>query len=132
VSVNDPVSITFDAYTGKPALTGVVADIDPAEKLIEGVVYYEATIYLNQTEDAKLRPGMSADLVIETEKRDAVLSVPQRTLIQQGDRFIIRLLENNKPVEKDVTTGIRGNLGRIEILSGLQEGDKVIVKETHE
>ncbi len=132
VAINDLVSISFDAYTGKPALMGVVAEINPAEKLIEGVVYYEATIYLNQGEEATLRPGMSADLVIETEKREAVLSVPQRTVVQKNGGFIVRILEKNKPVDRDITTGIRGNLGRIEILSGLQEGDLVIVKEIHE
>ena len=52
--------------------------IDPAEKIVDNVVYYEVTIdFSNQAEGIK--SGMTADIVIETNKKDNVLMIPKNS-----------------------------------------------------
>lgn len=134
VSVGDEAGISFDAFGSGFETVGVVRDIDPAEKMIESVVYYEITVQL--TDDAlldALRPGLSADLIVTTDKRENVLSVPQRAIFDQDGVSYVRVLDRRgNPEERHVETGIRGDLGRVEILSGLEEGDEVIIREISE
>ncbi|MBI2473606.1 efflux RND transporter periplasmic adaptor subunit [Candidatus Uhrbacteria bacterium] len=133
VALDDSVLITFDAFDSSVELTGHVVKIDPAEKLIEGVVYYEVSVYLDAFDQSiALRPGLSADLIITTQQKDQVLSVPQRAVFEKEGISYVRLLINGVPEERKVEIGLRGDLGRVEILSGLREGDEVIVREVTE
>lgn len=130
LDVGQEALITLDAFGSSQEFTGSVRTIDPAEKLVEGVVYYEATISIDvQDQSLALRPGLSADIILTTNKKDQALTVSQRALQTDDDRTYVRLLVDGEVVEKDVTTGLRGDLGRVEITSGLAEGDIVIIRE---
>ncbi len=133
VEVGDVAEITFDAYSDDFVLEGFIGEIDPAEKLIEGVVYYEATIYFESSEiTANLRPGLSADIVLSTESREAVISIPQRAVKQKDNGKYVRVLTNSGPEERQITTGLLADMGRVEITSGLSENEEVIIREIHE
>ena len=74
-----------------------------------------------------LRPNMFADVVIFGAPRDKVLTIPSEALIVTGERqAVVQALGGGrfKPVE--VETGMQGG-GKVEILSGLQEGERVVV-----
>jgi HlyD family secretion protein len=134
VSVGDEAEIRFDAFGSGFEVIGQVRDIDPAEKMIESVVYYEVTVQL-MDEDLldSLRPGLSADLILTTDKRENVLSVPQRALFEKEGLDYVRVMDRRgNPEDRHVEVGIRGDLGRVEILSGLEEGDEVIIREISE
>ena len=134
VQINDQVDLTFDAYSDDVVIIGYVGELDPAEKLIEGVVYYEATVFFaeNTETDVSLRPGMSTDLLVRTDKRENVIAVPQRSITERDGKKFVRVLVGETPQDREVTTGLRGDLGRIEITSGLQAGDKIIIREIRE
>ena len=133
ISLDDRVELTFDAFGGDVELMGFVGEIDPAEKLIEGVVYYEVTVYLDDEETiVTLRPGMSADLVLSTDRRGGAITLPQRAVLQDSDGKYVRVLMNGKVERRAVVTGLRGDLGRIEIVSGLEEGEEVVIREIAE
>lgn len=75
---------------------------------------------------AELIPvGASADIEIITEQKDGVLAVPARTVIGRGggQRHVFRF-EGGVVHRRDVKTGI-GNFERVQILSGISEGDVV-------
>lgn len=130
VAVGDPVALTFDAFGSGVVLEAYVGEINPAEKLIEGVVYYEITVYLADPFQAiALRPGMTTDLVITTDVRESAISVSQRSVKEDEEGFYVRLLVGGIPERRGVTTGLRGDLGRLEIVTGLDVGDEVIIKE---
>ncbi|NQV89700.1 MAG: efflux RND transporter periplasmic adaptor subunit [Parcubacteria group bacterium] len=130
VSVGDVVALTFDAFGSGVVLEAYVGEINPAEKLIEGVVYYEITVYLADPLQAiALRPGMTTDLVIATDVRESTISVSQRSVKQDEEGSYLMLLVGNSPERRGVTTGLRGDLGRLEIMKGLEIGDEVIIKE---
>ena len=129
ITLADPVKITFDAFGSDTVFAGMVGKMDPAEKNVEGVVFYEVTVYLQ--EDAHndlLKPGMSADIEILTDKRENILSLPQRAILQREGEKYVRILQAENVIEEHVVElGLRGDNGRVEILSGIKEGETVIV-----
>lgn len=126
LEVGDPVEITLDAFSSDEKFAGTVTFIDPASTLINGVVYYQVTVNFNN-KDERIKSGMTANLTISTDSRAGVLIVPSRAVIYRDDKkYIQLLLEKNILSEVEVTTGLRGDGGMVEILSGIKEGDQVV------
>ena len=48
-------------------------------------------------------------------------------MYEGGKKFIYKIIENNMIKKTEIETGIR-NMGIIEVLKGLNEGDKVIAE----
>lgn len=129
VQVGNPVSITLDAYPDNVKFTGQVVLIYPAETVIQDVVYYKVKVGMDET-TYEIKSGMTANCDILAASRENALSMPYRALQQDANgRNYVRILVDGKPVEKDVQVGLRGDNGEIEVLSGLNAGDKVIVLE---
>lgn len=127
IKVGDPARVTLDAYGEDVVFQAEVLAIDPAETMIEGVATYKTTLRL-AVQDSRIKSGMTANIDIMTNKRDAVVSVPQRAVISKNGKKIVRVLdEQNNMSEVEVATGLRGSDGNIEITSGVKEGDKVVV-----
>jgi len=124
VDILDPVKITLDAFPQKEH-TGKVLEIEPAETIISGVVYYKTKISL-ETEDEKIKPGMTADVIIVTDSRNQVLSVPQRAVTEKDGKKTVKVPSGKSFTEIEVETGLKGVEGFIEIVSGLLEEEEVI------
>ena len=75
-----------------------------------------------------LRPGMYATAEMQVAAREGILSVPASALIRVLDRQILYVVNaDGRTVRaQDVETGLRDN-DRIEIVSGLAEGEEYIV-----
>jgi Cu(I)/Ag(I) efflux system membrane fusion protein len=77
--------------------------------------------------DELLRPDMYADIEIATGSTSPVLTVSSSALIDSGERQIVLLDKGEGRFEpRSVKLGRRGD-GRVEIVEGLAEGDKVVV-----
>ncbi len=124
VDLNNPTEISLDAFP-EESWPGQVAEMEPAETLIEGVVYYRVTVIFDEI-DERVRSGMSADVTIETNRRENVLSVPYRAVVYKEGKKIVRVLEGKEMREIEVEAGLKGSNGEIEIVSGVNEGDKVV------
>ncbi len=124
VDLKDKVSISLDAFPDKE-FTGFVNEIDPAETTIQGVVYYKIKIVFNEF-DSRIKPGMTTDIDIITNQKEDTLTIPQRLIIRKNDQEVVKVLEGEKTKEKVIQTGITNNQGEIEIISGLEEGDKIV------
>lgn len=75
----------------------------------------------------KIIPGMLINIEIIYNEKDS-LGVPEESIIQQGNRTIVYKVIDDKTVAlTEVKTGIR-NFGKIEILSGLNSGDKIVTE----
>jgi HlyD family secretion protein len=72
------VSFTVDAYPGEP-FRGSIRDIRNAAQVVQNVVTYDAVIDVGNP-DLKLKPGMTATVSIVTDRRRAVLAVPNTAL----------------------------------------------------
>lgn len=72
--------------------------------------------------EAKLLPGMSADVTVVAQKIEGAIYVPSESLIRNETAYVI---VDDRAVERDVETGI-GNWAYSQILSGLDEGETLI------
>ncbi len=135
IKVGDVADITLDAFSEDFVLKGVVSFIEPAQTLIQDVVYYKvkidfadlaATMAQIQSRGLALKSGMTANVVITTDRREKVLQVPARALLERDGSRIVRVLVDGVAQEVPVEIGLRGDEGMIEIVSGLQVGDNVI------
>ena len=130
VTIGDQVEMTLDAFGEERVFTGEVAEIEPAETEISGVIYYKTTVTINQPEErTPIKPGMTANVSIQTDKKDNALSIPQRAITEKDGKKFVKVLTNTalgEYKEIEITTGMRGDEGMIEITSGLQEKDEII------
>ncbi len=123
------VTMTFDALDSSLVFNGVVAEIATAETVLQGVIYYQVKVLL-QNPNEQIKPGMTANLIINTQSKSGVLSIPIRAVQYEGNQAYVQVLMKDSSgkdqVEKrNITTGIQGD-ENIEVLSGLQEGDQVV------
>lgn len=124
ISMGNSVQITLDALP-EEIFEGQILEMDSGKTVIEGVVYYKIKILFEGNEN-KIKSGMSGDATIQTEKKENVLNIPQRAIISKNGKKFVRILDGKDIVEKEITTGLRGNKGEIEVLNGLSEGEEII------
>ncbi|MDO9230879.1 MAG: efflux RND transporter periplasmic adaptor subunit [bacterium] len=127
VKIGQHAKITFDALPSDEKLDGEVFEIEPASTVIQDVVYYKAKIKLAKI-DERLKIGMSADADIATFEKNSVVMIPYRAVKNDGDQEYVEILKAENVVEKiNVKTGVKGDEGMVEIVSGLKGGEKVVV-----
>ncbi|TVQ81832.1 MAG: efflux RND transporter periplasmic adaptor subunit [Micavibrio sp.] len=79
-----------------------------------------------ENEDGRLRPGAYADVIFET-RIAARLSVPSEAVLRSSEgEFVIRAEAGGRFRPERVETGLRSR-GRTEILSGIEDGDEIVV-----
>lgn len=77
--------------------------------------------------DEALLLNMFVKVNITNTSKQAVLTVPREAVIITGERVtVIKSLGKGHFQPVDVKTGMRGE-GNVEILSGLQQGDEIVV-----
>ncbi len=77
--------------------------------------------------DYKLTPGMYADVSLRVQNDPSALTLPLQAINRGADKTTVLLVNSQNHVEeREIQTGIEGS-NRIQILSGLNEGDRVIV-----
>lgn len=126
ITVSQDVVVTLDAFEEKQ-IKGKVIEIDHAATISpnEGIKYYEVKVFLDDLNRVKL--DMSGDVKVVTASRSDVLTIPSIAIQKKNDKKIVEVLDGKQIIQKQISTGIRGDGGVIEILSGLNEGEKVII-----
>jgi len=84
VALGNKATFTLDAYSDEEMFEAEVFRIDPAETIIDGVATYKTTLILDEV-DERVRPGMTANLDIETGRVEGVISIPARAITREGD-----------------------------------------------
>lgn len=125
VVLNNPVEITLDAFGPDIKFSGRVNFIEPAETIIQDVVYYKVKINFDGNNLA-VKSGMTANANINTAKKDDVITMPSRAMIEKDGGKYARQLLNGQIRETPITIGLRGDNGLVEVLSGLSQGDMVV------
>lgn len=126
IKIGNRARITLDAYGSNVIFEAGVFEIEPAETIIEGVATYKTTLQFFEA-DPRIKPGMTANIDILTDKRENVIAIPQRAIITKNGDTLIRVLKDGVIEDVMVKTGLRGSDGRVEITEGIHEGDEVIV-----
>jgi HlyD family secretion protein len=94
----------------------------------QGVVNYPVTLELTSG-DGAVKPGMTANLTIIVESRENVLFVPLRAIRTQGTQRSVTVQYKGQSIPVPVTVGLTNDQSA-EILTGLQEGDVVVINQT--
>ncbi len=125
VQVGQAVDIRFDAFPGE-SFTGKLTRLFPAASTDRGSTVYGAVVNFDPGA-SNIRPGMGANLKINTIEKKDVLLVPNRALVTVGTRKAVHVVGPGQPWDVIVETGVSdGN--QTEIVSGLQEGDIVALQ----
>lgn len=105
---------TFDAQ---------VVRIDKVGKNVEGKgLLYRAWLEVADTEN-QLLLGIPVEISITTEEKTGVLTLPSEAI---HDNYVTVVKEDNTYEERAVEVNLKAN-GKTEIVSGLQEGEQVLI-----
>ena len=78
-------------------------------------------------EKSEIIPGSLLEIEIFYNEKNA-LSVPDTSIMYEGNKkFVYKITENNMIKKTEIETGTR-NLGNLEVLKGLNEGEKIIAE----
>lgn len=125
---------TLDAIGTDEKFTAEVIEIFPASTIVQDVISYKVRFKLDSP-DSRFKQGMTVNLDIKTAEKNNVLRIPLRAikLIPDSDRgteadhkYVDVLKDGNVTEKIEVTTGLSGDEGMVEVKSGLKEGDKVV------
>ncbi len=130
LSPNQAVEVTFDAV---PDLTrtGNVVSIAPTGTDIQGVTSYYATIVLNEA-DPRLKDGLTASAHVIVDQVDNVLVVPNAAIQRSGSTGVVTVMEpDGTQRQVQVELGLEGD-GVTQVVSGLREGQQIVVAQQEE
>jgi RND family efflux transporter MFP subunit len=124
VSVGATVIITTSAYPGHQ-LQGHISYIDPQVSGTTRTARIRVEVSNTQGE---LRLGMYATVLVQTAAAATAILIPRTAVQQVGDRQVayLRSHESGTFIEREITTARRGE--QVEVLSGLQPGDVIVVE----
>lgn len=127
VAVGQAARLTLDALPGQ-SFTGTVTAMDVDSTLVNNVVTYYATISLDPAQStAQAKPGMTTEVSIVTQKVDDAVMLPTSAVSARGTRATLTVHgPDGKVTRQSVTIGLRGDQS-VQILSGLQAGERVEV-----
>jgi HlyD family secretion protein len=139
VRVGQNAELTFDAIQGLK-IAGTVITVDLVGTVSQGVVNYNVELSLDE-QDERIKSGMSVTADIKTETTQNVIIVPNSSVKTQGRMNYVEVFENPlpmikgntpltsiiPPIQKKVEIGT-SNDSFTEIISGINEGDQVVVR----
>jgi macrolide-specific efflux system membrane fusion protein len=107
-------------------LTARVVRIDAIETVVANVVTYTVTLLLDKKLD-EIKPGMTGNVDVIISEKQNVLRLPVTAINPRNGRATVQVLgKDGKPETRQVTTGLKGD-DDVEITSGLDVGDQVVV-----
>lgn len=140
VKSGQKATFTFDAVSGL-TLTGHVSDVDVSGTVSQGVVTYNVKLAFD-SDDERVKPGMSTSASIITDIKTDVLTVPNSAVKNQNGVSYVEIYDGwapvgeanaqgvllpSSPVRQTVQTGISSD-SLTEIISGLKEGQRIVAR----
>lgn len=128
IKVGQLAEVSFDAFSAEEKFSAKIFEIEPGATVVQDVVYYKIKLSLDNF-DGRLKEGMSFDADIKIFRKEDVLFVPRRAFL--GDQMKVRVLSEDGKTAREVSVekGTEGDDGLVEIISGLKEGEEVIILE---
>jgi HlyD family secretion protein len=122
-----PVEIKIGALPNAH-IRGTVSRISLKAKKAENATTFPVEIALTQTGGATLRAGLSANAEIVIQRRDRVLTLPERVVTFSGDTAWVNVPgADGKSQRRVIRTGLSDAI-TVEVTGGLREGEKVLEK----
>ena len=125
VKVGQPVTLTFDAISGK-TYNGKVVEVASAGDSVQGAVDFTVTVVLTDP-DASVKPGMTAAVTITVKQVNNVLLVPSRAVRLVNNQLVVYVLSNGQAKEVNVTLGASSDTMSEVVAGNLKTGDIIIL-----
>jgi HlyD family secretion protein len=127
VKVDQAAAITADAFPGT-TFEGKVIRIATQGVNLNNVVTFEVKIEVLDSSKSLLKPEMTANVAIITSRKDGVLLVPVDGVIRKAGEYYAEVVNGDVREDRKVQVGLNDS-ERIEIVSGLSEGDTVVLRK---
>ena len=125
IKVGLPVEIKFSGYKNK-IYKGIVDSF--ASRIREETRSLTTRIKMDNF-SGEILPGSFLEISIKYDVRES-LSIPDTSTMVEGENvFIYKVNEKNKVLKTKITTGDR-YIGFVEVLNGLNSGDKIVAEGT--
>ena len=128
IRVGEKATFTVDSYPDRD-FDATVQAIYPKAVIMDNVVYYDVVLHIDEPLTGQLRPEMTTNVAISLDARKAVLAVPLRAVSREQGKSGVYVLRNGQAVRQTVKVGWK-DPEWIEIVSGLNESDKVLIRST--
>lgn len=125
VKIGQEVRFTVDAYPDR-TFGGNVKEIRMSPDIVQNIVTYGVITNVDNKE-MLLMPGMTADVLIKTAFKKNVLLIPVIAIKEKDGKRYVEVFEGKRIKQKEIRTGIKSVSGFIEVISGLNEGERVII-----
>lgn len=109
---------------GSEKLDGTVSDVTPLSK--NGVISF--TVQLEKDNHKRLRSGLKTDVYVMNAVKDDVLRIANSSYYVGKGEYELFVVNGNQLLKRKVQLG-DSNFEYVEVVSGLQEGDQVIVSD---
>ncbi|MFQ5530226.1 MAG: efflux RND transporter periplasmic adaptor subunit [Gemmatimonadota bacterium] len=120
-----PATIKIGALP-EARIEGEVYSISLKARTEDNATVFPIEIILTDIRDASLRAGYSANADVIIERRDSVLVIPERVIEVAGDTTTVKVLGEGEVTEtRVIETGLSDAVS-IEVLEGLEEGEKLV------
>lgn len=123
IKPNQKATLTLDAFSDK-TFTGKVLSVDNGGSVSSGVTTYPVTILLDPT-SVEIYPNMAVNAQIITGVKNDVILIPVSAVQTTNGQSVVQVMKDGRVNDVQVETG-SSNDTRIEIVSGLSEGDNVV------
>jgi len=124
-----PARIYVEAYPDDP-FQAKLTHISPQGREEDEIVNFKIRATIDDPEN-RLRFGMSADAELILEEHEDILVIPEGAIIYEDDKTYVNVQDDSIPEgmrKIEITKGISDGL-RTEILSGLEEGQVVVLPQ---
>ncbi len=130
VKAGAKVNVTLDAYGNSVIFPATVTRVNPTATTEGTVPVYKAVItFIGK--DERIKQGMTANVTIITAEKQKVYAIPSRfvTVLNAKEGQVV-VVTSGKQTVRDVTLGVRGDGGLVEVVSGIFEGDVLVPPAT--
>ena len=122
LDVGQPATLRFDALPDR-TFEGRVTLISPVVDAETGTVRVTVEV---RDPSRTIKPGMFGRIRVQYDRRDDALLVPKSALVEEDDAVSVFVVDDSVARQRAVTTGYSSG-DRIEIRTGLAEGDRVVL-----
>lgn len=126
IKSGDKANVTLDAYGEAVLFDAKIISIDPAETIRDGVSTYKIKLQFSEKDD-RIKSGMTANVSITTFNKPDVIVIPGGVVFNKEGKKFVQIKSGKKILDREIITGSVSSLGQVEVVSGLNDGNTVIL-----